>query len=93
MGLLYDMNLNAYFDSRQDNRNFSTSNANSYTFAPIYAFDSSVMGNSAKSNASAESELRASNEQGFTGKNAQTVLIALGIAVIGVGAVYAATKL
>jgi hypothetical protein len=88
MGYLWDINTSLGVDSRQDNRNFSQ--ANSYTFAPIYAFDSNVVGNTAKSNA--ESDQRTSSEQGFTGKNAQTVLIVAVIAVIGGAAAYAITK-
>ena len=70
--------INAQRDERQDNRAWTTSQANSYTYAPIFAFDSSVMGNTARSNASAEASAQFSDEQGFTGKNAQTTMIALG---------------
>lgn len=87
------LNVNAQQDRRTDSRSYVSSQANSYTYAPIYAFDSSVMGNTARSNASAETDAKYSDEQGFTGKNAQTVAIALGLAVVGAGAVYVLTKI
>ena len=84
MGLLWDLNANAYVDSRQDNRNMSQ--ANSYTFSPYIAYPgSTISGNKASSSATAEIEQ--ANPTGFTGKNAQNTLIAVG--AVGVLAVAA----
>jgi hypothetical protein len=81
MGLLWDFNANAYVDSRQDNRNMSQ--ANSYTFAPYIAYPgATISGNKASSSATAEAEQ--ANADGFTGKNGQNVLIAVG--AVGVAA-------
>lgn len=92
MALLYDMNIYAQQDKRTDSRAYTSSQANSYTYAPIYAYNSSVMGNTAKSNADAQTDAKFSEESGFTGKNAQTVLLGLGAAAIVAGAVYVFIK-
>ena len=85
---LWKLNATANVDSRQDNRAWTTSQANSYTYAPIIAFDSSVMGNSASSKASAETDAKFSDENGFTGKNAQTTMIALGaVGILAIGGI------
>jgi len=93
MAYLWEVNVNAQRDERQDNRKLVYTNANSYTQANIYAINSSVMGNTAKSSASAETDAKFSDEQGFTGKNAQTAIIGVGVAVAAAGLVYALVKI
>jgi len=83
MGALWDFTstINAQRDERQDNRNYSQANA--YTYAPIIAFESSVWGNEAGSSATAKTDSKQSKEDGFTGGNAQNVLVA-GVVVTAV---------
>lgn len=78
MALLWDFNANANIDSRQDNRNMSQ--ANSYTFSPYIAYPgSTISGNKASSSASANADQ--THADGITGKNLQTVGIAVAAAV------------
>ena len=91
MALLWDVNVNAQRDERQDNRSFSQSN--SYTIAPIFAAEnSSVWGNSADSAATAKTDAKNSKEDGFTGGNAQNTLITLGVAAGAAGLIYILLK-
>lgn len=76
--------VNAQQDRRQDNRVISQANTN--VFAPVIAHPgATVRDNTLNATARAESDQR--HDQGFTGRNAQNTLIALGaIAIVGGGA-------
>ena len=79
------LNANAYVDSRQDNRTSTVSYANSYTYAPIIAYENaSVWGNSAEANSTAKTSSEQRQEDGITGKNIQTVAV---VAVLATAAV------
>lgn len=86
------MNVYANQDKRQDNRN--TTSSVSVVYAPQIAHPgATIAGNKTSSEASATSDWKQSDEQGFTGKNAQTTLI-VGIAAVAVvgGAVFLLKK-
>lgn len=91
MALLWDMNVNAQRDERQDNRSWTSSNTSSMVYSPIFAFDSSVMGNSADASATSKtSSEKEAGTSGITGDNIQNVALIGGAALVAVGIAYVA---
>jgi len=81
MALLWDMNVNAQQDNRQDNRSTVNTYANTYVFSPYTAgAGATISGNkvSTENTARTDYEQQLTESNGFTGKNAQNTLIAVG---------------
>jgi len=93
MAYLNDFVVSANRDQRQDNRKFVNANAYTITYAPYIAYPgSTISGNKLSPESSANANLTDSIQSGFTGKNAQTVLVVgIGMALL-VGAAYVYLK-
>ena len=89
MAFFTDINVNAQQDRRVDSRAFQTVNAYSIVYNPQIAHPgATISGNKNTADSNAKADWEQSSETGFTGKNAQTVLIA-GIGIVAVvGAAY-----
>jgi hypothetical protein len=88
MAYLNDFNfkVDAQRDERQDNRAWS--NSYSIVYNPQVAYPNSKVSSSNTAESKASTDWGQSEENGFTGKNAQTVLI-VGVGVVVVaGAAY-----
>ena len=86
MAILADLNVYANQDKRTDARSFQTVNAYSIVYNPQIAHPgATISGNKNTADSNARADWEQSSESGFTGKNAQTVLIA-GIGIVTVAA-------
>jgi hypothetical protein len=92
MAYLYDVIVNAQQDKRTDARSYNSSNSTSITYAPIYAYDSTVSGNKNSAESTSRADWEQSNSDGFTGKNAQNTLIAVGVVAVLCGVGYIGIK-
>lgn len=90
MALLMDFNVNAQRDERQDNR--ATSNSYSIVYNPQVAHPGGKISGNNRADSSASTDWGQESNDGFTGKNMQTVLIVGAGLAIAAGAAYIILK-
>jgi len=91
MAYLTDINVYAQRDERQDNRAYS--NSYSIVYNPQVAYPNAKVSSKTTAESEASTDWGQSSESGFTGKNAQTVLLGLGAIAILAGGAYVAVKM
>lgn len=90
MALLWDVNVNAQRDERQDNRAWS--NSYSIVYNPQIAHPGATISGNNRADSSASTDWGQSESNGFTGKNAQNVLIVGTVLAVAAGAAYVILK-